>query len=397
MKQILTIKEYNRTICGCYLSLFMQAFCCTCPAILYVSLQTLYGLSYTQLGALAFITFAVQIIIDIAASHPVDKYGFRPFILSAPIFVIVGVAVFISAPLILENPYPLFVVGTMIFSIASGLLEVMVSPLIDNLPTTNKARSMALLHAFYGVGQIFTVLVATLMIHFLGSENWQIVMGVFIVIPIISLIILAPAPIVNSKDINRTIKFSEFLTKPTFLLLMCAICLGAMCEIIMAQWASSFFETTLGFEKLYGDLLALCSFSIFFTVGRLIYAKFGKHLSLSNACILGSIITAVCYAVLVFQSNVWVSIVACAVSGFGVCMLWPGTITLATTAFPNASTKLFGTLSGAGDLGGAIGPFLLGIIADAAGLQIGLSVAIVAAVLNIFVHLIIKKRTTTVS
>ncbi len=373
----------------------MQAFCCTCPAILYVTLQTLYGLSYTQLGSLAFITFAVQIFIDIAASHPIDKYGFRPFVLAAPVIVIIGMTVFITAPFILENPFPLFVVGTMIFSVACGLLEVIVSPIIDNLPTKNKGKSMALLHAFYGIGQIFTVLATTLLLHILGNENWQIVMSVFIVIPVVSFALLATAPIINSKDINRTINFKDFLSKPIFYLLMTAICLGAMCEIIMAQWASTFFEVTLGFPKLYGDLLALCSFSIFFTVGRLIYAKVDHKMSLSNTCILGSIITAVCYLLLVLQSNVWVSIIACAVSGFGVCMLWPATITLATTAFPNASTKLFGTLSGAGDLGGALGPFALGIIADAMGLQIGLTVAVAAAILSIIVHIILKNRIKT--
>lgn len=394
------------------MGLVTQAFCVCATAMLFVALKNQYGISYTALGALTFINFAVQILMDFGISSQVDKWGFKKVAVAAPVFVIVGTVIFIIAPFALESPYPLFVVGTIIFAAASGLLEVTVSPIVDNLPGKNKEKSMGLLHGFYGIGQIFVVVVITLLVLALGEERWQIILAAFLILPIATLIIFVKAPFVDCKQNGRNLTYKEFLTKPVFWLFMASIVCGGVCEMIMAQWSSTLFEVAFGLEKWVGDLFAVATFAAALTAGRLIYGKLGDKMNLSVVCIIGSLLCLVAYICMAFVGNAAVCIVMCMVCGFGASMLWPGTLTLATKKFSRTSTKFFGALSGAGDTGDGFGPFLTGLVADnifilpnlqdltsrtgltaeQLGLKVGLLVGAVFALCSIIVHIAIKKE-----
>lgn len=406
------LKQYRRTFAGCYTALAIQAFISICPPMLFVAFRTLYGLTYTELGALVFLEFAVQIVVDIIAATKVDKYGFRPFVYLSLLLITLGTIIFVLAPAILTHPYPLFVVGTFVYSSASGLLEVIVSPIVDNLPTVDKARAMSRLHGYYGLGSIFVVIATTLLIRALGETRWQIIMSLYLVLPLTAYLLFRKAPIIDCKDNERNLRFRDFINRPVFWLFASAIILAGVTELVMSQWASTFFETALGMDKLAGDLLAVASFAVFFTFGRLIYAYAGAKVNLSNACIIGAALCAASYTAIIISNIAELSIVCCALTGLGVALLWPGALSLATRYFPNASTKLFGVMGAMGDIGCAIGPFIVGLTADnigaipamaalaekfsmspdTFGLKAGLLVGVCASLAAMGIHISIKRK-----
>ncbi len=406
------LKKYRRTFAGCCTALAIQAFISICPPILFVAFRTLYGLTYTELGALVFFEFSVQIVVDILAASKVDKYGFRPFVYLSLLLITLGTILFVLAPFILRHPYPLFVAGTFVFSSASGLLEVIVSPIVDNLPTIDKARAMSRLHGYYGLGAIFVIITTTLLVRALGEARWQIVMSLFLILPATAFLLFLKAPILDCRDNGRNLRFRDFICKPVFWLFASAIILGGITELVMSQWASTFFETALGMNKLAGDLLAVASFAVFFTSGRLIYAYAGAKVDLSNICIAGSALCTVSYITIILSDIPALSVACCALTGLGVALLWPGALSLATRCFAGASTKLFGVMGAMGDIGCAMGPFLVGLIADniggipamaalaqrfslasdAFGLKAGLLAGVCAALAAMFVHILIKGK-----
>jgi len=407
-----TLKIYRRTFAGCYTAIAIQAFISICPPMLFVAFRTLYGLTYTQLGALVFIEFAVQILVDFLAASKVDKYGFRPFVYLSLLLITAGTLIFITAPFLLTSPYPLFLAGTIVYSSASGLLEVIVSPIVDNLPTLDKAKAMSRLHGYYGLGAIFVVIATTLLVRILGETRWQLIMGMYLVLPVTAFFLFLKAPIIDCRDNKRNLRFRDFISKSVFWLFALAIIMGAVCELVMSQWASTYFETALGMDKLAGDLLAVASFAVLFTFGRLAYSIWGSKMNLSNVCIAGAALCAACYAAIVISESPAISIMCCALCGLGVSLLWPGALSLATRYFPGASTKLFGVMGGMGDIGCAMGPLLVGLIADnifglpgmadlagklsmssdQLGLKAGLLVGVVSSIAALAVHIILKMK-----
>lgn len=394
--------KYRWTRIGSYLSLSLQAYCACCLPILFVSLMEMYDLHYVDLGIMIFLLYTIQIVVDVIIPHFVDKFGFKPFALGAPIVLIFGCALFTLSPVIFPNNVRiLFYIGISIISSAAGLLEILVSPIIEQISFDNKAKSMSILHGFYGVGVIFVTLVTSLLVIFLGEKYWQIIMSVFLVIPVVVFFIFLNAPFPSHEENKEKKNKYNYLKDKMFYVFLFAICLGAGMEVTMNQWASTFFENALGLDKAIGDVLALGMFAVTFTIGRFLFGFLGHKVNLGHVLIAGASFTSLCYLALFFSSNDILSIIACALSGIGVSMMWPGTLSQGSKYYKNPSTIYFGLMSACGDIGAAVIPLLVGVIVDNMssdviglkyGMLFGCAISMTAIILEIIICVNVDKK-----
>lgn len=392
--------NYKKTRLGCYLSLSMQAYCACCLPILFVSLINLYQLTYTDLGIMIFLLYSVQIIVDILVSPLLTKFGYKLFCLLTPLVLIFGVLIFVLSPVLIpSNVKILFFVGISIISMAAGLIEVLVSPLIEALPSKNKEKSMSLLHSFYGVGVIFVVSVTSLLVTLLDETFWQLIMVSFLFIPIVVFIIFLKA---NFVEVNKEQKKKDhlyYLKDYHFYFFLLAIMFGAAMEIIMSQWLSTFFVKTLHISKLIGDMLGVLSFAITFTIGRLGYSYLDQKYELNNLLIIGSLLSLISYLTLVFVDNIYIVILACLLCGIGVSLMWPGTLSVGAKYFHNPSPSYFGMMSAFGDLGAALFPYLIGLIVDlyfannGFGLKFAFVVGSIISFFTVLIQIYLKRIT----
>ena len=398
----LMMDKYTLTRIGCYLSLFMQAYCaCTLP-ILFVSLMNLYGLNYLDLGIMIFLLYSIQILVDVIVAPLIERFSYRFFCLLTPITLILGVILFVMSPIIIpDNVRILFYIGICLISSSAGLIEVLVSPIIESLPSKNKEKSMSLLHSFYGIGVIFVVLFTSLAIVKFNDQMWQYIMLAFLFIPLIIFILFLKAKfIILTKKENQS--HISYLKDFHFYIFLFAIMIGAAMEIIMSQFLSTFFVKTLNFPKIIGDMLGVISFAVTFTIGRLLFGLFGEKVNLSKILILGSIISFFSYTILILIDIEWIVIVSCFLCGFGVSLMWPGNLSLGAKFYKNPSPNYFGLMSAFGDLGAALFPFVIGVITNAFfsqspfGLKfaflIGSIISLISILLEIYIYILLKQK-----
>lgn len=356
--------SYRSTIFACYLSNFIGAIVINLTPILFIPLRELYGLSYTQFGILLATNFITQIVADILFSYPVDRYGIRPFIVLAPILTVIGYAIFGAAPWLGENPFPWFLVGTILFSCTGGLLELLLSPIINGIPGEQKANMMSVLHSFYAWGQMTVVLLTTLLVHWLGRDHWQWIVAAWAVLPLINVIqfIYCPLPPVVPDAERQGAKV--LMRCKFFYMIVLTIALGGMTEVSIAMWTSAFLERALELPKLLGDIAGMCLFGAMLGTGRLCYGLFGKKIDVLNVMMIGAGASIVLYLTIALSGSWILVLAACALCGLTVSLLWPGSVSLGAAEFPLAGTWLFAMLAAGGDLGASIGPYLVSLLAD---------------------------------
>ncbi|MEG2084839.1 MAG: MFS transporter [Clostridia bacterium] len=356
--------NYKRTVFACYLGLVMQALVCNILAIIFVSLQHLYNLKYTHLGFLVLVNFFVQVCVDLFTAKPLEKYGFRIFTYIAPCMVVIGLILFIITPYIFSNVIVGFTIATVIFSSAAGMLEVVLSPMIENMPLKNKDRQMAMLHSFYGWGQLLVVVITTLFIFAFGEKNWQIAVAFWLILPVVVFLSFFKAPITELEKQNYTKETKPNIKTLYVFVAVLAIAFGGAAEVIMSQWSSTFMQNAVQVPKIVGDILAVATFAGSLALGRYMYGKFAKNINLSYLLIAGAFASFLCYIVVALVNVKWIAILACCLSGFAVSLLWPGTIVLASSRYAIISPMLFAVLAFGGDIGCSIGPYLVGKLAD---------------------------------
>ncbi len=355
--------SYRPTVTACYIANFSQAIVINLTPIIFIPLKEQFGLSYSQFGLLVLTNFIAQVVADIAFSKAVDKHGFRPFILAAHILCAVGLVLFAMAPALLpKNVYLGFLLATIVFSAAGGLFELLLSPIVDAIPTDEKEKAMTVLHSFYAWGQVTVVVVTTLSI-FVGV-SWRIIVMGWAVVPFLNTFLFAKIPLAVKVEAAKVMKIKELLQSPIFLLAFGAILFGGASEVTMAQWASSFMEKGIALPKIVGDMLGMCGFAVMLGVGRLLYGIKGNKLNMEKVLFYGSMFAAVCYIVVAISPFNWLSILACCVTGICVSLLWPGTLVIASKRLPLAGASMFALLAAGGDVGASIGPWLTGIVAD---------------------------------
>lgn len=355
---------YRNTTFACYRGYITQAIVNNLAPLLFIIFQDNFSISYDRLGQLVLINFGTQLLTDIWATKYADRIGYRRCMVAAHALCFIGLMSMGILPLLLPKPYVGLVLSIMVYAIGGGLLEVVVSPIVEALPNENKESSMSLLHSFYCWGQMSVVLLSTLLLFLIGRSLWFILPILWSLFPLYNMFKFRKVPMLPLVKEGMCMRLKDLLSFPTFYLAMLLmICAGAS-ELTMSQWSSLFAEKGLQIPKLYGDLLGPGLFAVFMAIGRTIYGYFGDRLPIKG-CMLGSSILCVfTYLVTVFSPYPLLSLFACSICGLSVSLMWPGTFSLASATFPRGGTLMFGVLAIFGDLGCSLGPWLAGKISD---------------------------------
>jgi len=403
--------EYGRTYKICCLANFLQAIGVVFPLLL-IPLKTLYGLTYTQYGVLVVLNFSFQLASDIGFSSLVDRFGFRFFAVIAPIFSSLGLLLFAMAPILF--PHQIFfglALGIVVYAIAGGLQELLLSPIVDAIPFEEKlkARKMSLLHSFFAWGQLFIIPVFSISLQIFGMERWNVILLGLATLPLISSLLFCFAPLHEKYKEGERMGIRGLIQARAFQICVLAIILGGATEVTMAQWASAFLDRALDLPKQIGDIAGVCGFAFFLALGRTLYGLFGGRFSIHNAMIVGSALSVCTYLTAAMTHSALIGLLACALTGFTVSLLWPGSITVASRLLPAAGSSLFALMSASGDIGASLGSLVMGKVADFValhtqtsiglsgerfGLKVALGVSAVFPLMALFIHILLKKQRT---
>lgn len=360
---------YKGTVISCYIGYVSQAIVNNFSPLLFVMFGNEFDISLSQLSLMIALNFGVQLLTDLAAARFVDRIGYRPLVVLAHFLCAAGLALLGVLPYIM-TPYAGLIIATVLSAVGGGLIEVIVSPIIEACPSDNKASAMSLLHSFYCWGQMAVVLVSTLVFRFAGIGSWRAVAVFWAMIPFVNAFLYMRVPInALPSEEGHSGLFSMFKNKTFVVFFFMMLCAGAS-ELSMSQWASAFAEEGLGVSKAMGDLLGPCMFAVFMGIARVFYGKFGAKISLSKFMAASSALCVVAYAVTVLSPYPLLSLGGCALCGLAVGIMWPGTFSMASAAIPLGGTSMFAMLALAGDTGCTSGPSLAGRIADAFGSDI---------------------------
>ncbi len=359
----MNIKMFKRTKHACYFTYLAMSSVFSLPPLLFMTFREMYGISYTLLGTLVLINFCTQLTVDLIFSFFTKYFNIHKTVKIMPLLTSAGLLIYAFVPLLFpQYAYTGLLVGTVIFSVAAGLCEVLLSPLVAALPSDNPDRDMSMLHSLYAYGVVGVIVISTVFLKLFGTENWMYLTMFWASLPILSFVLfsLSPIPEINLSQ-NTTPNAAK--RKNTGLAL-CAICifLGSAAENAMTNWISVYMETSLHIPKVIGDILGMATFAILLGLGRTAYAKYGKNIS---AILLFSMVgAAVCYLVAGVSANLIISMLACILTGLFTSMLWPGTLILMEEKFPNPGVAAYALMAAGGDFGGSVAPQLLGAVVD---------------------------------
>lgn len=358
--------NFKLTLIACCLGSVLQASIVNVMPLLFIPLKELYGFSYGELGLLVTANFVTQFICDFALGAAADKFGMKKFLIATPIVVILGFSAFMLSPFVFSSkPYIGFFIGTVIFSAGGGLLELLLSPIVNSIPADNKSTLMSMLHSFYAWGQVGVVLITTLFLSIFKKTHWQIVYLPWILLAFALIFLFSISPIIQPEKGEGKSNMSKIIFKPMFLLALLLMLGGGAAELSMSQWVSSFMEKGMNIPKATGDILGMSMFGVMMGLGRMFYGKFGKNLRVTNVLTAGTVLSVICYLVVAFSKTPAVSLAFCALCGLAVSLLWPCTLTLTAEYFPSGGTLMFAILAGGGDAGCSTGPWLVGAVTDA--------------------------------
>ena len=357
----------NHTVAACFTGLTIQAIVINLPPLLYLTFENEFGISLSKISLLIAISFVTQLLMDLTASKLPSLFNNRTTVVIGQVFCVCGLLGMALLPSIMP-PYVALIIATSLASFGSGIIEVMGNPIIEACPIKNKNRILSIMHSCYCWGLVLTVLLSTLFFKLVGIEHWRILFCLWAIIPAVNTVafIFVPLPTMESAPRVTNKKDSVFRTFAFWVFFLLMLCAGAA-EMTMAQWASSFAEMGLKVDKSTGDLLGPCAFAVLMGLARVIYAKFNTKLNLSKLMIISASLCVISYLVTAFSPFPTLSLVGCAVCGFSVGIMWPGTLCMATEKIPSGGVKMFALLALAGDAGCTVGPTAAGWIAEAFG------------------------------
>jgi len=336
--------------------------------VLFLTFRSLYGISYSLLGFLVFINFLTQLGIDLIFSFFSHKFNIEKTVKSIPIISFLGFLVYAISPFVFKDSvYIGLLIGTVIFSAASGLAEVLISPVIAAIPSDDPDREMSKLHSIYAWGVVFVIVVSTLFLLFCGNKNWQWLPLIFSIIPVISAILFSGSDVPKMETPEKVSGALKLLGNKSVLFSVFAIFLGGAAECTMAQWCSGYIEKAVGIDKVWGDIFGVAMFSVMLGLGRSLYAKFGKNIE--KILFIGTIGAVICYFTAAISTIPMLGLIACAVTGFCTSMLWPGNLVVASKNFPAGGVFIYALMASGGDFGASVGPQLVGIVTDTVALN----------------------------
>ncbi len=358
--------NFKRTKFTCFFTYLALSTVFSLPPILFVTFREMYGISYTLLGTLVLVNFCTQLTIDLIFTFFTKYFNVKVVVRVMPLLTSLGLLTYALVPTFFpQHAYAGLLLGTVIFSVAAGLNEVLLSPTVAALPSENPARDMSLLHSLYGWGVIGVVVLGTLFLEIFGTENWMILTCILAALPLVAFVLFCISPM-PEMDLSQPKEKGEKAKRRGKALALCALCifLGSAAENSMTNWVSSFLENALQMPKVVGDIFGLALFASLLVLARTLYAKYGKNISrVLLYSMLGAI---VCYLVAGLSPSPILALVACVITGFCTSMLWPGTLILMEENVPHPGVTAYALMAAGGDFGGSVGPQLQGYVNDAA-------------------------------
>ena len=376
--------NYKMTMYACFIGYIVQAVVNSFVPLLFVTFQTEYHIPLTQITLLITVNFVIQLVVDLLSAGFVDKIGYRASAIIAHACAGTGIFLLTILPELFSNPFYGILLAVMVYAIGGGLIEVLISPILEACPTDNKESAMSLLHSFYCWGCTGVVLLSTLFFALFGTSHWKILALIWVLLPAANLILFTKVPIYSLHEEGESgMSISElFRVKVFWLLMAMMLCAGAS-EQAVSQWASTFAEKGLHIQKTVGDLVGPMMFSVLMGLSRLIYGKYGEKLNLDRFMKGSCVLCVASYLCISLVPVPIVGLIGCAICGFSVGIMWPGTFSKASAAIKRGVTVLFAMLALAGDLGCSGGPTLVGFVSSAfsGNLRLGILTAIVFPVL----------------
>lgn len=370
---------YKKTMYACFAGYMVQAIVNNFLPLLFVTFAGAYSIPLSKITFLITINFMIQLCIDLVSTVLIDKIGYRASAILSHVFAALGLVMLTVLPDVLPDPYIGMIASVAVYAVGGGLLEVIISPIIEACPTENKERAMSLLHSFYCWGHVGVVLISTAFFALFGTENWKIMALLWAIVPAVNLVVFATAPMysLDGGDQPSERIGGLFRNRLFWIFMLMMVCAGAS-EQAVGQWASAFAERGLGVSKALGDLAGPMAFAFLMGLSRLIAGKNSERIDTTSYMKYSAMLCIISYICIVFVPSPAVGLLGCAVCGFSVGMLWPGTYSMAAAGL-HGGTPMFALLALAGDVGCAFGPTLAGLASSAAGddLRCGILAAIV--------------------
>lgn len=378
---------YNKTIYACFIAYIVQAIINNFVPLLFLTFQTSYGIPLSKITMLVTINFGVQLLVDFLSVGFADKIGYRVSMVIAHVCIVIGFLALVTLPELFSEPYMGLLIAVVIYAIGGGLLETLVSPIMEACPTANKEKAMSLLHSFYCWGHVGVVLISTIYFQIFGIGNWKIMALIWAVIPFMNTFLFLKVPLASLLEEGETgFTIKELLTQKVFwLLLVMMICSGAA-EQAVSQWASTFAEKGLGVSKTIGDLAGPMAFAALMGISRLFYGKYGEKIKLDRFMIISCVLCICSYLCIAFVPVPVFGLIGCGVCGLSVGILWPGTFSKGAAMISRGGTTMFALFALGGDLGCSAGPTLVGMVSSQFqdNLKIGILAAVMFPVLLLF-------------
>lgn len=387
-------KNYRKTLTACCLGFVTQAIAANYAPLLFLTFMSSYGVGLEKVALIPALFYITQLVVDFAATSFVDRVGYRVCVVVSQLISALGLVLLVALPELLPVPFVGVLIAVALYAIGSGLVEVLVSPIVEACPFENKAGMMSLLHSFYCWGAVAVILGSTLFFAAFGLEHWRLLTLIWAVLPLYNAFNFITCPIERLVEDGKSMRPRDLLRLPLFwLLILLMVCSGAS-EASMAQWASAFTESALGVAKAVGDLAGPCLFAVCMGLARLLYVRLGQRVDLSSALLVCGVLCVGCYLMAALAEVPLVGLIGCALCGAAVGMMWPGALSISSQKCPTGGTAMFAFLALAGDLGATISPALVGNVAQVTGgdLKAGLLAATVFPLVLIFVLILLKMK-----
>ena len=381
--------QYKHTVRACFVGYVVQAIVNNFAPLLFLTFQAQYGIPLSQITVLITVNFALQLTVDFVSAFFIDKIGYRVSIVAAHAFAAAGLVLMTVLPEIMPSPFAGLLIAVMCYAVGGGLLEVLVSPIVEACPTDNKEQAMSLLHSFYCWGSVAVVGLSTLFFALFGTRSWRYLALMWAAVPLANAFVFSKVPIAPLiEDGEKGLSIKElFKNKMFWIFMLLMLCSGAS-EQAVSQWASTFAERGLGVSKTIGDLTGPMLFSVLMGLSRLIYGKFGGRIKLDSIMLGSGVLCIISYLIITLTGSSVLGLCGVALCGLSVGIMWPGTFSKASASIKGGGTAMFALLALCGDLGCSGGPTFAGMMASRFGdnLKIGILCAIVfPAVLSLIV------------
>ena len=398
---LMTNKKYKKTLLACYLGFITQSITGNFTPLLFLRFHNEYGIPMGEIALISIVFFITQILVDLFCSGFVDKIGYRRCVVTSEVLSAAGLVGLAVLPGLFKNPFAGIIISGVVYAMGSGLIEVLVSPIVEACPFENKAGVMSLLHSFYCWGVVGVVLVSTAFFAIFGIENWRILAVLWALLPLYNVYNFATCPINRLTDEGEGLGTAKLFATPVFWVFIILMIGAGAAENSMSQWVSAYAESALGFSKSVGDVMGPCLFAAAMGISRVFYGKYGSRINLTDFMLGSGVMCLVCYLLAALSPLPILGLAGCVLCGFSVGIMWPGSISLASKKIPLGGTSLFALLAMGGDLGSSIGPGVIGTVTQGAddNMKAGMLCASVFPVILIVtlcaVKIIIKKGRMT--